>query len=300
MRRAIGILVCALLGCGPVVVPGDGDGSGSAGSTGGSTSATAATISATGTSTLGSATIADGNDDEHDDDGPGGWDCGAAPPGQLPRCIGVPMCDPPPMPGVVAWISVDGRARSTRPETHAYACTIADWEDGPSQVTLALECADGPHTLEVGTPAGIWFDAEGDFVLTVVHSGATFEGADVLATLRRADGSLVLAGASTPWPPDAAAVPEGFFDPLDVALRDDVCPVEPLSGGGFIEACYAVERQALRFGLGGEALDVYDHGVDQLPPFILAVQHAEQRHQLTCSDTPDRWYSWVAVPPLLD
>ena len=60
------------------------------------------------------------------------------------------------------------------------------------------------------------------------------------------------------------------------------------------------QRQALRFEREGEAVEVYDHGVAQLSPYIVLVQHAEQRFDIECTDTPGRWYSWVAVPPVLD
>lgn len=314
-RRSAWLLGGALLGCGPVVLPGDGggegDGDGSDGSASGTTSgATTATTVTSGPSTFtsgpsSSATNTDDADDDVMDEGPD-WDCGAAPPGTEHHCIGgTPdsVCDPQPMEAVAAWVVVDGGAlpMDPVPEPYVYACTIAGSIEGAGFHTLELACDDGPHTLEIGTSVGIWFDQTGDFVLSVIQSQSTFRGTDVLVTLRRADGELVLAGATTPWPPDLDAVPADFFDPLAITLLAEVCPLEPPPpGGNFIDTCYTVQRQALRFELQGRARDVYDHGVDQLSPYVLLVQHAEQRHDVTCSDISDRWYSWVAVPPIPD
>ncbi len=213
------------------------------------------------------------------------------------------VCDPQPM-DIVASVSFDGGALPEDPlaNPYTYDCTIATWTEGDAAVTLELECVDGDHTLVLGTSVGVWFDKAGDFVVTVFHSNDTFGGEDQLVTLRRTDGELVLAGASTPWAPDHAELPPDFFAPLSITRLADVCEVEPLApdGGNFVAPCFAVERQALRFALQGEALDVYDHGVDQLPPYILAVQHAERRHDITCTDIGDTWFSWVAAPPLPD
>lgn len=88
-----------------------------------------------------------------------------------------------------------------------------------------------------------------------------------------------------------------FFAPLGVELLPDVCDLEDPPGGNFLEPCFTVQRQALRFTLAGESLDVYDHGVDTLPPYALAVQTAELRHDITCTDTNDTWYSWLVAPP---
>jgi hypothetical protein len=125
-----------------------------------------------------------------------------------------------------------------------------------------------------------------------------FPSLDVLGAPRcRAGGELVLAGATTPWPPGHAEIPADFFAPLGVALLPDVCGLEDPPDGSFIEPCFTVQRQALRFSLAGQSLDVYDHGVDQLSPYALAVETAELRHDVTCTDTNDSWYSWVAAPP---
>jgi hypothetical protein len=313
MRRGAGwILACAPMACGPVVVPGDGGGSGSA-EDGPPDTTTAAdtgrptTVTATsGPVSTSAATLVDDGTDDVLDEGPLPWDCGAAPPGTEHHCTtGDPpsVCDPQPMPDVVAWVSVDGGATppdgSTEPVVHA--CTIAGFEEGPQVVFLALDCDDGAHTLDIGTSVGIWFDTTGEFVLSVIHSNATWRAGDQLVTLRRVGGELVLAGASTPWAPDLDEVPADFFAPLSIVLLPDVCRLEPpWDGGNFIAPCYTEQRQALRFGLDGQVVDVYDRGVDQLSPYILLVQNAERYHDITCTDTSDRWYSWVAVPPILD
>lgn len=303
-RGLASVLACLSIGCGPVVLPGDGDGAGSAGSGDATSSAPTTAITATTTvptATTGTTTAAttgdEADDDVLDDEGIG-WDCGAAPPGTKHHCIAPATCDVP-VRDVVAWISVDDGATPPEPvrEPYVYDCTITDWSESGTLLSLALDCADGPHTLDVVASTGIWFDQAGDFTLSVIHSGATFEGGDQIVTLRRADGELVLAGASTPWRPEAAGIPFDFFDPLVVSLVDDICPIEAPPEG---EPCYAVERQALRFLTELDVVEVYDHGAEQLPPWVLLVQHAEERHDVTCSDISNTWYSWVAVPPVLD
>lgn len=309
MRYRSWLLACTMLGCGPMVLPGDGDGSASEGSGTGPTSATTSPTSVTTTTATSgppptSATLGSdgGSDDVLDDDGALPWDCGAAPPGTEHHCIGIPTCDPPPMPGVVAWISVDGGELPIDPvpEPYSYACTIASQAASEALLELELECADGPHTLAIGTSVGIAFDATGDFVLSVIYSNDTFAAEDQLVTLRTSGGALVLAGMSSPWRPDDGAVPADFFDPLDVTLLENVCPVEPPAGGDFLEPCFSIERQALRFSAGRQSVEVYDHGVDELASFVLLVEHAEQLHDITCTDISDTWYAWVAVPPILD
>jgi len=313
-------LVCAVMlaGCGPVVPSVEGDGSSSSSDGSGSTT-TGATTGTTSTTTVGSGTLStsttiadDGTDDELDD----GilWDCGAAPPGHLPRCtVATDMgggggdesvCDPQPMPDVVAWVSVDGAEPpiDVGTDPYDYTCTIADAVVSEDLLTLVLACADGEHTLDIGTSVELLFDTGGDFVLSVIYSQDTFRGGDQLVTLRRADGELVLAGATTPWTPGrAGSVPADFFAPLDVSLLPDVCEIEaPWDDGSFIEPCYTLQRQALRFSLAGRSVDVYDHGVDQLSPYVLMVERAELHHDITCTDIGDRWYSWVAGPPIPD
>jgi hypothetical protein len=301
------------------MVPGTGDGSssgsaeeGKASTTSGGTTATTTTSNTTGTTTdpPPTATIAADGSDDRVDDGIH-WDCGAAPPGHLPRCSpptdfggggDESVCDPQPIPDVVAWVSVDVGAVPAGPlaNPYVYACTITDWQEGSGAVSLSLECADGGHTLDIGTSTGIDFDTSGDFVLSVIYSNSTFGGNDQLVTLRRAGGELVLAGASTPWPPDHEEIPGNFFAPLDVVLLPDVCGIELPWDGGFVGPCFTVQRQALRFTSERVALDVYDHGVDQLPQYAIAVETAELRHDVTCTDTPSQWYSWLATTPIPD
>jgi len=315
-------LVCILMlaGCGPAVTldgtegsssSGSGDGPGSATmvATTVATAATTATTSPPPTST----TFADDGTDEVDDGI--SWDCGAAPPGHLPRCtVATDMgggggdesvCDPQPVSDVVAWVMVDGGALPVDAGTdpYDYVCTIADGVESADLLTLVLACADGEHTLEIGTSVDLVFDAGGDFVLSVIYSQDTWRSSDQLVTLRRTGGELVLAGASSPWPPDlAGSVPTDFFDPLEVTLLPDVCEIEAPweEGSEFIAPCYTLQRQALRFSLAGRAVDVFDHGVDELSPYALVVENAEYHHDIVCTDTGDRWYSWVAGPPIPD
>lgn len=307
------LLVCSLVACGPVVLPDAGDGSSSGVAEEGTTAATHVTTTTTTagtiTTSLPPTSTTDGDDaDDVVDDGIL-WDCGGqAPPGHQPRCTvisdspgggGGSVCDPQPELDVVGWVLVDdGNLPAERPlNPYVYACTIAEWLEGGGTVSLSLACEDGGHMLVLGTSTGISFDTTGDFVLSVIHSAATFGGGDQLVTLRRAGGELVLAGASTPWRPDHGQIPADFFAPLGVELLPDVCDLEDPPDGNFLEPCFTVQRQALRFTLAGQSLDVYDHGVDTLSPYDLAVQTAELRHDVTCTDTAVTWYSWLAAPP---
>lgn len=296
-----------MLGCGPVVVPSDGDGSASEGSDTGPTSATTAPTSVTTSPTSGprptSTTIASdgGSDDVLDDDGPIFPDCGAAPPGTQHHCIGTPECDPP-MDDVVAWVLADGGSwpdsDSGPPDTlpYVYACTIADWAEDVDLVTLRLSCVDGEHTLEIGTSVGLVFDTGGDFLLSVLFSEEWAPGSGQIVTLRRADGELVLAGAQGRQPPDGSNVPDDFLDPLAPTVIANVCEIEPPGPDG----CGSVERQALRFRHDGSTADVYDRGVDQLGPYVLLVEQAVQLHDITCTDAAEHLYAWIAAPPIPD
>lgn len=213
------------------------------------------------------------------------------------------VCDPQPMPDVLAWVVVDARGDVPVPPSTdplSYTCTITDVQDGGGVATIELLCTDGPHTLDVGTSVGIWFDPAGELVLSVIYSQATFKGGDQLVTLRRSDGELVLAGANTPWSPDDERIPTDFFDPLEITTLSDACPIEPPADAGFVDPCYTVQRQALRFALEGEHVDVYDQGADQLSSYVLLVQYAQRFHDVQCTDTPGQWYAWVAVPPIPD
>lgn len=306
MRLGLGsILTCLFsLACGPVVVlPGDGDGAGSVGSDDTTSSGTTTAVTATTTPTATTAgTIATtagstgaSEDDDVDDDGIS-WDCGAAPPGSMHHCTAPQPCDPP-MRGVLGWISVDGGAGpdDPMPEPYVYECTIPDWTEESSLYSFALSCADGPHTLEIASSVGIWFDTAGDFLLSVTYSN-DFESSNRLVALRRADGELVLAGASTSSPEEATS---DFFEPLAVSLVEGLCPIDPPEDV-FLGPCYSVERQALTFILDTAVEQVFDHGVGELSPYVVIVQHAEQRHDLTCSDIPDAAYTWIVVPPIPD
>ncbi|MCX4244716.1 hypothetical protein [Paraliomyxa miuraensis] len=288
-RSLVFVLACA---CGPVAGedagPGSGSGEGSttSGTSGMSTMET--TNGPTSTTAVSSTTTGTTDDTASADD---------TSTGEPPS-----VCDPQPMMGVVSSVLFDAGALPPEPlaNPYAYTCIIDDWLEGEALLTLALACEDGDHVLAIGSSVGIWFDSRGEFVVTVIHSAQTWGAEDQLVTLRRADGSLVLAGASTPWPPDFEQVPSDFFAPLSIGLLPDVCEVEPPYEGGFVPPCFRIQRQALRFELAGETVDVYEHGADQLSPYVLLVERAELRHDVTCTDTQGRWYSWVAVPPIPD
>lgn len=302
MRHGWWFLACTVLGCGPVVLPGDGEGSASEGSSTGPTSAT--TTPGTGVTTSNppptTTTGADGSDDELDE-GPAFPDCGAALPGEQRHCIGIPECEPP-VDDVVAGVLADGGSwpdsGSGPPDTlpYVYACTIADWVEDVDLLTLQLSCVDGEHTLEIGTSVGLAFDTSGDFVLSVLyHAEVPFIGGQQV-TLRRADGELVLAGGQGWLAPDGSSVPADFFDPLDPIVLTDRCEIEPPGP----DECGSVERQALRFTHDAGFIEVYDRGVDQLGPYVLLVAQAVRYHDITCTDAAEQLYAWLAAPPIPD
>lgn len=290
-------------GCGPVVLPGDGTGASTGVSDDASTTAASATTSPVPPATAGSTatTVVDDASDDVLDDGPFFPDCGAAPPGEKHHCVGIPECELP-VDGVVAWVLADGGSWPDRgggpPDTqpYVYTCTIADWAEAVDLLTLQLSCTDGAHTLEIGTSVGLAFDTSGDFVLAVLYSEDFLAGGGQMITLRRASGELVLAGAQGRHAPDEVQVPDGFFDPLAPTVLADRCDIEPPGP----DECAAVERQALRFPYDGGVVEVYDHGVDQLGPYVLLVEQAVQYHDITCTDAAERLYSWIAAPPLPD
>lgn len=302
-RAARWSVFLSLAGCGPGVLPGDGTGAGTDDSDGASTTAASATTSPMPPATTGSTatTVDDDGSDDVLDDGPFVPDCGAALPGAKHHCIGIPECDLP-VDGVVAWVLADGGSwpdsDSGPPDTlpYVYTCTIADWAEDVDLLTLRLSCLDGGHTLEIGTSVGLAFETSGDFVLSVLYGEGFPAGGGQMVTLRRASGELVLAGAQGRHAPDAAQVPAGFFDPLAPTVLADRCDVEPAGP----DECAAVERQALRFSYDGGGVEVYDHGVDQLGPYVLLVEQAVRYHDITCTDAVDQLYAWLAAPPIPD
>jgi len=212
------------------------------------------------------------------------------------------VCDPQPVEGIAAEIRLDGgTAPVPAPPATPYvftACTISSSSDAGQVFTFELDCADGGHTLEVTTSTGLYFDTAGELELAVIQTFSTLGGEDQLVTLRRADGQLVLAGGRSPVAPDGSAVPADFFAPLDVALVPDVCAVD----AGPSDGCFTEERQALRFMLGGDSVEVYDRGSGALATFALVVAIAMRYgvDESECSDVPETWYEWVVVPPIPD
>ncbi|MCA9712329.1 MAG: hypothetical protein KDK70_41215, partial [Myxococcales bacterium] len=213
------------------------------------------------------------------------------------------VCDPQPQ-DVHAGIEVDdGEPPDFRPTSPlVYVdCMAEPLSRQGDAYTLSLTCADGPHEVRFQSgfvPSGF---SSAPLELTVHWTQATFGGGDVLVVLRDA-GQVVLAGSRGPLLAGRGDVPPDLWAPLSVELLPDVCDIEPEVPGdsGFIAPCFQVQRQALRFSLDGTSVDVYDHGMGELGPLWVTVEHAEQRHEIACTDTSSRWYQWVATYPFLE
>lgn len=211
------------------------------------------------------------------------------------------VCDPPPVEGVDGSISVDEGMAGIPVDPHDVlvfqACTIASTDTDAQTTTLTLACDDGVHALEVVSSSAFGFDTAGDFELGVIQTRTVMGFMDQLVTLRRADGELVLAGGWSPWAPNDPRIQAGFFAPFTIAVEADVCSPEPPDPE---DDCEIEQRQALRFTLAGESLDVYDGNATLLSPWALVVGRAVQYLEIECADVPETFYRWVVVPAISD
>lgn len=298
MQRRHWIIIASLcVACGPGVSL---DESGSGGSA--STAASTTSNSATGTSVSGSTAA--------DSTGAGPVTTTGLDGGTATTTTGEPesVCDPQPQ-EVFAGITVDDGHPPEEPPLNPYVyvdCMIDDFTGvgagGDDMYSLELTCADGPHEVRFRSSILPARPSSGPLELTVHWSYSSFGGEDVLVVLRY-EGQVQLAGGFGPLLPGDGEVPPDFTSPLSVELLTGVCGIEPEEEheSGFIDSsCFLTERQALRFSLDGASADVYDHGRGEVGPLWVVVQHAEQRHEFTCTDIPGHWYQWVATYPYLE
>ncbi|MCA9711470.1 MAG: hypothetical protein KDK70_36870 [Myxococcales bacterium] len=217
------------------------------------------------------------------------------------------VCDPQPQP-LLANIEIDEGVPPDDPPLNPYVyadCELDDYSGLSGEdrtITLALTCADGPHEIRFQS-SRFWPDApvEGPLELSVYWTLDLFAGAGVQVVLRQGS-NLRLAGGRGPYLPGDGDIPSDWGAPLSVELLPGVCEIEPESSGTTIvePPCFRVERQALRFTLDDDTVDVYDHGRGEVGLLQVAVQYAEQHHEFQCMDAAPSWYQWVAAEPYLE
>ncbi|MBC8067711.1 MAG: hypothetical protein IAG13_05200 [Deltaproteobacteria bacterium] len=172
------------------------------------------------------------------------------------------ICEPSPViqDEDVYW-SIDGNPEAAEISLDAVPCTVADFQDDGSDMTIELQCDEEelaahvlvvphnsitPFNLAVGTAVELTYVAE---TLTTVEQVST----DYFVALHRpSDGSLIL-GASSGRRLEPAP---GLYSPLGVEVRDDVCPPECATPG----ECITLTRHAVAVGLDVDAqeITVYD------------------------------------------
>lgn len=273
----------ALASCGPSVEPG-GDGGQDGSSTMGSTSAVSITsgLDSSGADTTGSLppplTTSSGDSTTGDP---------------------LSVCDPQPT-GAVAWVTVSEMPAEPVVPTVFTACTLTELSSEEVVHTLSFECAEGSPTVELGFPYLLQLGLDETYELRVWWTQITFEGGDLFVSLTDSSGQPVVVAGIGPVLPGEAGVPADFAAPITVERLGDVCEPEPPNESDFVGECYQSEREALRIGVDGSTVDVYDGTQDFVAgPYAASVAAAEERHVIICSDVPGRWYQWVVAQPFL-
>jgi hypothetical protein len=164
---------------------------------------------------------------------------------------------------------------------------------------VGLACEDGGHSVDV-SDIGPTSLSPGDDVELAVYIDVPW-WANVYVVIRR-DGEVMLAAM------DADSLPgdgnngsdSEFFAPMQLALLDDVCAIEPVVEEpcqGFIctDPCTVDRRQAIAFLDEHGAEVVYDRGAGQLGPTVIEVGEAIEHVEVDCVDTAGARYSFVAV-----
>jgi hypothetical protein len=215
--------------------------------------------------------------------------------GDLPHSV----CDPQPE-DIETAVIFDSMIGWEHEPTDLQTSCIVTWV-GPlgTALHIGLACEDGGHSLDVSDVGPTTLEA-GDHVDLSVYIDVPW-WANVYVAIHR-DGELMLAATdadSLPGDSDNGSDPD-FFAPMQLALLDDVCDIEPIVDEpcqGFIceEPCTVDRRQAIAFLDQHGAEVVYDRGAGQLGPFAIEVGEAIEHVEVECVDTSGARYSFVAV-----
>lgn len=215
--------------------------------------------------------------------------------GDLPQSA----CDPQPD-DIETAVLVDGIIGWEHAPTSLTTTCVLTWI-GPvgTALHLGLACEDGSHSLDVSN-VGDSALALGDVVELGVWIDVPW-WANVYVVVRR-DGEVMLAAMSAEALPGEAGndgPPAEFFAPLQVELLDDVCPIEPTipEPCDFIcsDPCTVDRRAALAFLDGDAAEVVYDRRAGRLGATAIEVGSAMEHVEVSCVDTADAWFGFVAI-----
>jgi hypothetical protein len=172
-------------------------------------------------------------------------------------------------------------------------CTIADFVDDATTMTITLECAEeelAQHTIVAPhnpvTPLNL---VDGITVRLTHHIDMPF-WTNEWFTLRGADGQFLLGGvqSSELLPADAP----DLFAPVALTLQDDFCVFEVDCD----EFCGPVRRNAIAVAVdGGEPVSVPDGNsgvVGALTNYTVVVGEALSRSEDSgCKDVPEGWFA---------
>lgn len=208
------------------------------------------------------------------------------------------ICDPQPE-DIETAVIFDSKIGWEHEPTDLQTSCIVTWVGTlGTALHVGLACEDGGHSVDVSDigPTGI---EPGDLVELAVYIDVPW-WANVYVVIRR-DGDVMLAAMSADsLPGDGVNGSDSeFFEPLQLALLDDVCAIEPVveEPCDFIcaDPCTVDRRQAIAFLDGNGAEVVYDRGAGQLGATAIEVGAAIEHVEVDCVDTASGRYSFVAV-----
>lgn len=209
------------------------------------------------------------------------------------------VCDPQPDEDIETAVIIDAMVGWEHEPTDLLVACVVTWV-GPVGTALhvGLACEDGPHKIDV-SHVGTSALHHGDLVELALHIDVPW-WANIDVVLRR-DGEVMLAAMTADaLPGDGSEGPDAdFFAPLQLALLDDVCGIEPQVDEpcDFVcaDPCTVDRRQAIAFFDDFGAEVVYDRGAGQLGDTAIEVGEAIEHVEVSCPDVAQARYSFVAI-----
>lgn len=243
------------------------------------------TVSSTDTGTSISASATSLTEGESSSDVDTGNETEACPPASV--------CDPQEQFGEDAayWV-VDDEA-FMRIDLEDITCTIAEFVDDGTTMTMTLECDEqelSQHTVVVPhnpiTPLNI---GQGSAIRLTYRTDPIF-WINRWFSIRAMDGRFIIGGVlgSELLP---AADPD-LFAPVEVTLAEDVCGIDCAA-----IPCTHSQREAIDLALDGDDVRVYDGNSGTVGPttqYTFVVGEAATGDDSLCDDMPPSWYAIVA------
>jgi len=138
--------------------------------------------------------------------------------------------------------------------------------------------------------------APGDPVEVSMFVTAPWWGNAFLKVVR--DGEVMLAAAQGEGLSGGSDLPPaGFFEPLSVVVRVDLCEEEPEHEAGPFGSgpCTRDQRRGIEFGLDGDEAVVLDRNEGEVGPLRVYVGRTVRHVEVSCTDTPGGWVEFVAL-----